>query len=347
DVGTDIFFGAYIMDDGVSSPIIDASISPPYHTLMQRPGGGGGPFGWYSSWHHVYIRALVRMYENPPPVVEDYDDLSNSYITIGRKVTATFSDLGIPLDSTGVVEAWVYYCIDSGMWDSLSMYIISGDSSYGVWEETLPGINPGQTMDYYFSCKDMQGLITFEPFPPCSYTIKEKTDDILFVNDDYYGPPYSYDVIADVIPTADRWEIPVDGLPDSSVLLAGYNVIIWNTWERSGLSFAADTQWIKIYLEGGGDMLVSGMDIPAGEFGYSWGNYTTGPGEFLYEYFGIVGGTDDFATDSISVYFGEIGDTITGIFENWPITVFPYYCFGPYYNYNGRFDENYFIPQYW
>ncbi|MCK4574825.1 hypothetical protein KAU34_00285, partial [candidate division WOR-3 bacterium] len=167
------------------------------------------------------------------------------------------------------------------------------------------------------------------------------------VNDDYYGGSYSYDVIADVLPTADRWEILVDGLPDSSVLLAGYIVIIWNTWERSGSSFAADTQWIKIYLEGGGNMLVSGMDIPAAEFGYSWGDYTTGPGEFLYEYFGIVGGTDDFASDTISVYYGVSGDTITGIFENWSITVFPYYFDGPGYNYSGRFDENFLNPQYW
>jgi len=352
DVGTNIFFAAYIMDDENSSPIIDASIPEPpegYHTIMQRNAGGGGPFGWYSSFHHCYIRALVRMYENPPPMIVSYDKLPNSYITTGRTVTATFSDLGIPLDSTGVVEGWTHYRIDGGVWDSLSMAIVSGDSSYGVWEATLPGINPGHTMEYYFSCQDMQGLRTVEPPAgnPCSYTTREKTDDILFVNDDYYGDGYSYDVIADVIPTADRWEIPTDGIPDSSVLLAGYSVIIWNTWEYSGTTFAADTQWTILYLEGGGNMLVSGMDIPAAEFGYSWGNYTTSPGDFIYEYFGIVGGTDDFATDSISVYSGVAGDTITGVFENWPITVFPYYFAGPGYNYTGRFDENYLNPQYW
>ncbi len=150
NVARNIFFAAYIMDDGVSQPFIDAGISPPYHTLMQRPGGGGGPFGWYSSWHHVYIRALVRMYENPPPMVETYDDLPNSYLTTGRAVTATFADIGIPFDSSGVVAGWTHYRIDNGNWDSLSMLLISGDSTFGIWETTLPGINPGQTMEYWF-----------------------------------------------------------------------------------------------------------------------------------------------------------------------------------------------------
>lgn len=59
------------------------------------------------------------MYENPPPMVETYDKLSNSYETTGRPVTATFSDLGVPLDSAGVVEGWTHYRIDGGIWDSL------------------------------------------------------------------------------------------------------------------------------------------------------------------------------------------------------------------------------------
>ncbi len=343
DVATDIFFGAYIMDDGVSSPVIDASISPPYHTIMQRTAGGGGPFGWYSSWHHVYIRALVRMYANPPPTIEAYDALPNSYVTTGREVTATLSDLGIPEDSTGVTDAWVHYRIDGGAWDSLSLTIISGDPSYGVWKAILPGINAGQTMGYYFHCYDMQGLISVAPSPgnPVSYTIREKTSDILFVNDDYIGSPYSYDVISDVIPHADMWDNLTDGAPDNSVINAGYNVIIWNSWERSGPSFADAQPLIEDYLDGGGNLLVSGMDIPAGEFGYPWTAYTTSPGDFLYDYFGIRGGFDDFATDTISVYFGRTYDEICGIFnEDWPITSYPYYFAGPAYNYNGRFDED-------
>jgi len=342
DVEKNVFFAAYIMDDGNSSPIIDASISPPYHTIMQRS-VAGGPFGWYSSWHHVYIRALVRMYENPPPSVIAYDNLGNSYVTTGREVTATFSDLGIPLDSTGVTEAWLYYTIDGGALDSLSMTLISGDNSYGVWKAILPGINAGQTMEYYFTCYDMQGLSTTDPNPatPASYTIREKTGDVLFVNDDYYGGDYSFDVISDVIPTADQWDIPSDGAPDNSDMLAGYDVIIWNSWEYSGASFAAAQSLVEDYLDGGGNLLVSGMDIIAGEFGYSWGDYTTVPGDFLYDYFGIRGGTDDYAPDYISIYYGRTNDDITAVFnEDWPITSFPYYWVGPGYNYAGKFDED-------
>ncbi|MCK4585596.1 hypothetical protein KAU13_09300, partial [candidate division WOR-3 bacterium] len=276
-------------------------------------------------------------------MIEAYDVLPNTYVTTGREVTATLSDLGIPPDSTGVTDAWVHYNIDGGVWDSLSLTIISGDPSYGVWKAILPGINAGQTMEYYFHCYDMQGLLSVAPPPanPASYTIREKTGDVLFVNDDYYGGGYSYDVIADVVPTADYWEIPSDGPPDASVMLAGYNVIIWNSWGGSGITANAQPLFEQ-YLDGGGNLLVSGMDIPAGDFHYAWGAYTTEPGEFLYDYFGIRGGTDDYAYRyAPSVYFGRTGDAITAVFnEDWPITSLPYYFVGAAYNFAGIYDED-------
>jgi hypothetical protein len=343
DVAKDVFFAAWIMDDGNSSPYIDASISPPYHTIMQRPGGGGGPFGWYTSYHHVYVRALVRMYENPPPAIAAYDALPYTYLTVGRAVTCNLTDLGIPLDSTGVVRADMIYSV-GGAEDTLPMTLIGGDPSDGTWEAILPGIDVGQTMTYHIECYDMQGLQNLPAMTPVSYTVLEKTSDILFVNDDYYGVGYAgYDVISDVIPYADWWDIPSNGEPDASVLGAGYRVMIWNTWEYSGATFANAQTLIEDYLDGGGNLLVSGMDIPAGELGYDWGVFTTMPGEFLYDYFGIIGGIDDYANPyAPSVYFGRTGDEICGIFnEYWPITSLPYGYLvgGPGYNYAGKFDE--------
>lgn len=342
DVAKNEFFAAYIMNDGNSSPYIDASISPPYHTLMQRDPGGGGPWGWYSSWHHVYVRALVRMYENPPPAIAAYDALPNTYLTVGREVTCNLTDLGIPLDSTGVVNADLIYSVDGGTEDTLAMTLIDGDPSDGTWAAILPGINAGQSMEYHIECYDMQGLQNLPAMIPVSYTVLAKSGDVLFVNDDYYGAGYAgFDVIADVLPTADWWDIPSNGEPDASVLGAGYNVIIWNSWEYSGATFANAQTFIEDYLDGGGNLLVSGMDIPAGEFGYSWGDFVTLPGEFLRDYFGIIGGTDDYANPGMpSVYFGRTDDEICGIFnETWPITSMPYYFVGPGYNYAGKFDE--------
>ena len=341
DVAKDVFFAGYIMDDGASSPVIDASIAPPYHTIMQRTSGGSGPFGWYSSWHHVYVRALVRMYENPPPAINAYDQLPNTYLTVGREITCNLSDLGIPLDSTGVASADLIYSIDGGTEDTLVMILVGGDPSDGTWESILPGIDAGQTMEYRIECYDMQGLQNLPAMIPVGYTIMEKTGNVLFVNDDYYGGGYSYDVISDVIPTADWWDIPTNGEPDASVMGAGYDVIIWNTWEYSGATFYNAQSLIEGYLDGGGNLLVSGMDIPAGEFGYSWGDFVTEPGEFLYDYFGILGGTDDYANSGApSVYFGRTGDAIAAVFnEDWPITSLPYNFVGPGYNYAGKFDE--------
>ncbi len=343
DVAKNVFFAAYIMNDGVSSPYIDASISPPYHTIMQRDPGGGGPWGWYSSWHHIYVRALVRMYENPPPAIAAADQLPNSYLTVGREVTCNLTDLGIPLDSTGVMNADLIYAVDGGANDTIPMTLVGGDETDGTWAAILPGIDAGSSMEYYIECYDMQGLQNLPAMIPVSYTIMEKTGDVLFVNDDYYGEAYAgYDVISDVIPTADWWDIPTNGEPDASVLGAGYNVIIWNSWEYSGATMYNAQALIEDYLDGGGNLLVSGMDIPAGEFGYAWGDFETEPGDFLYDYFGILGGTDDYANPVLpSVYFGRTGDDITAVFnEDWPITQFPYgYFVGPGYNYSGKFDE--------
>jgi hypothetical protein len=152
---------------------------------------------------------------------------------VGREVTCNLTDLGIPLDSTGVVNADLIYSIDGGAEDTLAMILVGGDPSDGTWEGILPGIDAGQTMDYRIECCDMQGLQNLPAMIPVSYTVMEKTGDVLFVNDDYYGNGYSYDVISDVIPTADWWDIPTNGEPDASVMGAGYNVIIWNTWEYS------------------------------------------------------------------------------------------------------------------
>ena len=347
DVGTDVFVGGYVLRSATTpQPIIDAGIDPPYHTLMER-NVGGGPRGWYSSWHHVYIRALVSLYENVAPTVVSYTRLPDTYSVTGRFVTCYLTDIGVPSDSTGVGAARILYGVnnDSVFTDTVSMTLVSGTIEAGEWAGYLPPASAGDIITYSVSGVDLQGVESATN--PIDYQIRvgQSTAELLFVNDDYYGAGFIYDPVDAVIPDSiwDYWDAGSYGLPDASVIHFGYKAILWNTWDGTGsYGFVADTALIAEFLDNGGALFLSSMDMPAGGFHYSWGAYTTQEGEWLHDHLHVMGGFDDWATDSISVYFGEPGDPITGDFADWPVTNFPYNWVGPGYNYGGYFviDEN-------
>ena len=341
DVGTDVFVGGYVLRSaGFPQPIIDASINPPYHTLMER-NVGGGPRGWYSSWHHVYIRALVSLYENVSPVIGSYTRLSDTYSLNARYVTAHITDIGVPDTLAGVDIAQLVYVVNdtfgSGAEDTVPMFLVSGTIEDGAWAGFLPSASVDDTVTYSISAVDLQGEESVTN--PSSYVIRvgQSTAELLFVNDDYYGFN-GHDPVDAVVPDSvyDFWEADQYGLPDSSVIHFGYTAILWNTWDGTGsFGFVADTLLIAEFLDDGGYLFLSSMDMPAAGFGYSWGSYTTQPGEFCHDYLHLMGGVDDYATDSISVYYGVAGDPITGVFAGWPIISYPYSWAGPGYNYAG------------
>lgn len=337
DVGTDIFVGGYVLwGDGTPQPVIDAGIDPPWHTLMERE-VGGGPRGWYSSWHHVYIRALVSIYENPRPTVESYVRLPDTYSLNARYVTAHVTDIGVPAESVGVEEARILYTVNSGPEDTLSMFLVSGTIEDGTWAGFVPQASVNDTVEYSISAVDLQGEESVTT--PWTYVIRagQPTARLLFINDDYYGFN-GHDPVASVVPDSlyDFWEADQYGLPDSSVIDFGYEAILWNTWDGTGgYSFVDDTLLIAQFLDDGGYLWVSSHDLPAGGFGYSWGSYTTQPGEFCHDYLHLMGGVDDYATDTISIYYGVPGDPITGVFASWPIVSYPYGWAGPGYNFAG------------
>lgn len=344
DVGTNVFVGGYVLlSDGTPQPVIDAGINPPYHTLMERP-VGGGPRGWYSSYHHAYIRALVSLYENPGPFIDTYTKLSDSYTLTGRYVEAYAWDIGVPLDSSLVGAMDLIYDVNGGAEDTIALTLVSGGPDAGTWAGYLPPASAGDTVSYYISGVDVQGVETVTA--PSSYVIRagQPTAELLFVNDDYYGFN-GYDPVDAVVPDSvyDFWDAGSYGLPDASVINFGYKAILWTTWDGTGSNgFVADTALIAEFLDNGGALWVSSIDLAAGGFGYSWGAYTTQPGEWLHDHMHLMGGVDDYAADTISVYFGEPLDPITGDFADWPITSYPYGWAGPGYNYAGvcEIDEN-------
>jgi hypothetical protein len=335
DVGTNAFVGGWISPDSTPNPLIDASVSPPYYSFMWRPDPGSAIPGWYSSWHLFYIRALVRMYDNPPPVLVKFDRIPDTYLLSNRVVSTEMTDFGIPLDSTGVELAELTYSINGGGPNVLTMSMVSGDSSNGIWEATIPGQSVGDTVCYFVEGTDYQGA-SVTSATHC-YVIRAGTPNqcVLFVNDgEYYPGSGLYDVIDSVLATYDYWDSDAWGTPDASVINFGYTQIVWFTW--SGFALADDSLLIASYLDNGGNLWLAGVDIPGGGFGYGFGSYSTSPGEFVQDYLHILSGTDDFVDPDTSMdVYGVPSDTLSDPFSATPLTAWPY-SFAPGNNWSGE-----------
>ncbi len=341
DVGTDIFYAAYIMNDGNSNPIIDAGVDPPYRTLMYRTPSGGPDFGWYTSWHHCYIRALVDLYENLPVQIASYDRLPDTYLTTGRLVTADMWDLAVPPESIGVAKAYLCWWVDPDTLptDSAMMTLIGGDPTNGTWAAYLPPFSVGDQVSYSIHAWDHGLPVRFSESPAQTFSIRagQPTAQLLVWNDDYYGAPFTHDPVASVVPDSlwDYWDGSY-GLPDRSVIMFGYEAIFVVTWDGSGSSgFVADTALIAEYLDNGGKLFISSQDLMGGGFHYDWGHWTAPEGSFVKDYLHMLEGVDDAAADTISFYYGVPNDPISDPWVAWPITSFPYGWAGAGYNYGG------------
>ncbi len=310
DVGADPFFAGWVKPappDSSPNPAIQAHTSEPWYSLVYResPANGGDP-GWYSSWHQFWIDALIRMYENPPPVIENYDQLAYSYTTESRTVTATITDVGIPLDSSGVKEAGIVYWLngDSSTMDTVQMTLVEGDSVDGTWSGDIPGQSAVTTVDYYVYAIDYQGKVVESSV--WEYVILERTPGypVLFIidSDEYYGSPFSPDVMDFVYDSFDVWDAYYYGPTDSSVLFAGYSSIVWVTW--GNYDGTVDYNLLAKFLDNGGNLFVSSQDLPATATPSDVYDtiVTTYPGSFTYDYLHVKEYWDDYLTG----YGGEV-----------------------------------------
>ncbi len=354
DVGTNVFYAGYsINEDSTHSTRIDAggATTPlPFHAIAWKQAGAAptanGP-GWYSSWHLFWVRALVRVYENLPAEVKSIDELADSYTMGSRDVTANIVDVvGVPGNLRGVKSAIFHYTVNSGTYSDLPMTLIDGDTLDGTYKATIPGAAVGDTVSYFITASDCQDAA--DTSITNSYVIRTGTAGkgllLLEPNDTYYGAPYSPDVIGSLGKT-DLWDEDQYGSADESVLNfyrngPGKKLIFWNAW--SGFSFAADTAFLKSFLDEGGQLFISSQDLPGGGFGLGYGDWTAPPGHFLLEYLKAISGTDDDSIidkDPTFTQFGVPGDPITGSPELTQITLYPYATVGSGNNYAGKFDS--------
>ncbi|RKZ27551.1 hypothetical protein DRQ20_00140 [bacterium] len=365
DMDTNIFVIGWAiptLDGGADTlihPIIHAHEDPPLdkRSLVWQPADPDFPGfpGWYHNWHLYKMKALIKLYKNPAPFIEEVTRWTDTYLTTGRTVNVYAWDIGVTssgIDSSGVAEAYLYYQInggdtlytplveDSSMFDSYNFY-------HGWFHGSLPDANPGDTVFYWVRTIDPQGKMSEGGW--CTYVVRAGTPgNYLLVVNDYYGSDWGLpDPLTTLFPNYDLWDVGnyiegAYGYPDSSVIEFytsgdGLPVIVWLTWD--GLAFGANEENIKRFLDNGGCLWLAGQDFTYG-MGISpdWGDWTVSAGDFAYDYLQLRSGTDDFAHDTAVAQWGVPGDIITDGMN--PIYVAPYAWYTPMsYCWMGKFDS--------
>ena len=291
-------------------------------------------------WEFYYVIDLYG-YDFDP---RDYDKLLGTYDTGDRSVTAWLCDYGVPAESCGVREAWLFYYLndDSATLDSTEMVLVDGTIVDGTWEATIPGQPPETRITYYITGVNIRG---FTLKTDCwSYYVGRGHPGHIFFHIGLladYGP---HDPVAAVRSMVDVWNEGVYGVADSTVLEyyitgPGEKGIIWLDW--TGTSMLQDTAGIRRFLDAGGSLLLSSQDLPA-DFGLAddpgepYGHWTANPltDPFAYDYLRLRSGIDDYrAIDTLSSFpaHGVPGDSITGSLEQISVT--------PAHNWTGILDS--------
>ncbi|MCK4421094.1 hypothetical protein KAW48_04775, partial [candidate division WOR-3 bacterium] len=279
------------------------------------------------------IRAYIRTGDGDSPPVIRAEELPYSYNTGARTVNIYGQDFSP--DSCAVVRVDLHYSINSGSWDTLvSTVPVSGTVEEGIWQIDIPGVNVGDTVDYYvvgWDC-DISTPLLSDTTPTYTYTILAGTPGhFLYVDNDYTNATALPDLYLDII---DVWDHGTYGSPDSSVLCFYANgvgdtskTVVWRDWGCTALGRGAnyglggdgilhpDSAWIKLLLDNGGHFWLSDEDQ-----GYGLGicpNYlqqSVPGGHWVREYLGIQGMYDDnpALAGKGTILYGDPTDPVIG-----------------------------------
>ncbi len=274
----------------------------------------GGQPGWVARYNFS-IWAKVLYYGDPPPTIENANDLADQYNSVDPgpyTVEADVKDLGTDV-FTGYVRK-VALILDNdddlanGVTDTIWVYNEpsgTDDSVHVSYDIPNPGV--GNSVYYWWYAEDNGAENTSDPeavthvtvSKKMHFTVREKNPDatILLVDDsngqglseqytsalDAYG--YVYDV----------WDTQ-DGDTTSLEILSLYNTLIWYTGTANGGKFndLVESQIIP-FLDNGGNLFFSSSDFVGvrEEFENEWTEWTVPTDPFITNYLKVSEILDD------------------------------------------------------
>lgn len=262
----------------------------------------------------VNIQCWVSYWEGMPILISDLTSLSDTYDNTGPfDVTVNLvDDNGITVDDT--IE--LVYMVNGGDETRVDLVDIApiGDDVYGA-AINISASN-GDLVEYWVETIDDATLVNNAPDPYSSFMVVapvRPASDVLFVDEGMdEGELAGWVELLDNNGTLPEWwNVPEHGGIDASVTEYHWNNIIVSGWGCGTVPALDDDNAYSGFLSDGGNMMFMDQD-----YFYANGLPVSGtfaPGDFAYDYFGLVDYFNDPA-EADTVFYGATGDPVTGAF---------------------------------
>ncbi len=166
----------------------------PFLKFYADCGGTSGNGGWHIRHWVINTEVAVEITSDRPPGYEFCNLPGIHPPGAAEPVCILLRDDNPSGGPAGVDSVYFMYALDSmtGVWNSIEMYLVSGDSLDGQWECIAPEPSPGVVVYWYIRYKDIGNFncYTHGATPIFSYYIIVPTDgrDLIFNNQDLvYG----------------------------------------------------------------------------------------------------------------------------------------------------------------
>jgi hypothetical protein len=131
-------------------------------------------------------------------------------------------------NEAGIIFANLFYRVNAGDEKTILMYLVSGDSTDGIWEAVLPAgyMNPGDFLSFRFNATNKAGDIAYQDGGSFRYFVKQ-SDILFYYNDNSYSLHHAKTFYWNQLPEYrfDTWDGTIDG-PTVADLLNQYDYIV-------------------------------------------------------------------------------------------------------------------------
>ncbi len=317
-------------------------------------GGSGVPYNHGFKWYHTgggycapnpcwtprlnfVIHANVDYYGDPPPFVENVQQLDDVYFSCSPgpyEVTADIYDIGTA-DFAGALTS-VLFIVDDGMgFDTTDVNGQNDPTVGGTYTGTIPSMGADAAVNYWWSATDngseAEGGVDHTAdgqFSPIAFAVHEASGaNVLLLNDsgsdaDYMAAATGF--MDEVGYLNDGWNTATMGTPGACEL-GNYGTIIIGQGLNSTGSFAIEgfEAAIMAHMDAGGKFVLISDDYiyGLGDPGGAWTSTDASAYPFLANYLHVADYCSDCVVDSLYAGIdGTVGDML-GEFEahpQWP-----------------------------